>query len=321
MVVLLLYGLYAALTMFSIYCLKSVLNPRDEPSYRMKSDAYCVARYQHQATSHSRKILLCTVSLMFINHSGLVAATSICFVDDMKGLYTGVNGRLNFQAQLVEVVLARANYLLSDFIVIWRAWCFSNGRGKSRYVLSLCLLASFVTLTVDGALSSLTLSKVNTEKYSPALSSVALLPRNQWGNRKIAMPLVLFTTNFVATIYIGMAFRMVRRVAKGYLVPSKKISIFGQMLLFMFESGLVYSALWLVLAFDIAYPFPHNVNTVITVVVPQITALYPAVIIVLDVAQKSMNTQSEQDSETIALDVPTARSDQSDLAITQISTR
>ncbi|KIK53849.1 hypothetical protein GYMLUDRAFT_100290 [Collybiopsis luxurians FD-317 M1] len=297
MIVLLLYGLYTCLTVVSIYCLK----------------------YQHQAISHSRKLLLCTVSLMFINHTGLLAAASICFVGDMKSLYTTVNGRLNLQAQLAEVVLARINYLLSDFIVIWRAWCLSNGRGKSRYVLSLCLLASFISLMLDGILNILTLSKKDTTNYSPAIPSVAISPRNQWGNRKIVMPLVLFITNFAATIYIGMTFIMVRRVAKGYLVPSKKISIFGRMLLFMFESGLIYSALWFILIFDVAYPFPHKVNTVITLVVPQLTALYPAVIIVLDVAQKSLNTQSEQDSQALELDVPTPPSDLS-AAITEIST-
>ena len=67
-------------------------------------------------------------------------------------------------------------------------------------------LINVAALMQDGILNILTLSKRDPTNYFPAISSVAITPRVQWGTRKIVMPIILFITNFVATIYIGMAF-------------------------------------------------------------------------------------------------------------------
>ena len=119
---------------------------------------------RHPLGSQSRRLLLLVILVMFIVHTCLMAEVSICFLDDIKGIFQAVNGRINLQAQIAEAVLARINvriqyfcgihiaqrrwwqYFLSDVVVVWRAWSLPQRRSSlkySRYILGVCLLASF----------------------------------------------------------------------------------------------------------------------------------------------------------------------------------
>ncbi|KIK59056.1 hypothetical protein GYMLUDRAFT_44799 [Collybiopsis luxurians FD-317 M1] len=237
---------------------------------------------------------------MFVIHTGLMVEMSICFLNDVKSTYERIDGRLNLQAQLVEALFARINYFLSDFIVVWRAWSLSESlpRFKSRYVLSLCLFASFVMLVVDGAFTLVALSKQNLQDQSLALSSIGTTPIQRLGMLRIALPLVLFVTNTVATGYIGVTCWMFRRAISSSVEKPKEIINIGQTLLFMFESGFLYSMIWIVIIFDIAVSFPAKVTIALDLIIPQITAIYPALIILLNAAQKSISDEKDKEEAT-----------------------
>ncbi|KAF5386459.1 hypothetical protein D9757_005923 [Collybiopsis confluens] len=72
------------------------------------------AECHRRKVSHSRKLVLSIVAIMFVNHTGLVTAASICYSNDLKSLYETVEQGSNYQAQLVEVVLARINVSSAD---------------------------------------------------------------------------------------------------------------------------------------------------------------------------------------------------------------
>ncbi|KAE9396865.1 hypothetical protein BT96DRAFT_996263 [Gymnopus androsaceus JB14] len=214
-----------------------------------------------------------------------MAELSICFLDGIKSISQVVNGQINLQAQIAVGVLARMNYFLSDGVVVWRAWSISQRRSSlkySRYILGICLLASFVGLLVDGVLNVVAkLSYQNTQNNALALSSIGAAEQ-RLGEKRIAVPIILFLTNIVATGFIGM-FAGLQETNLGTPDILRKLV---QILLFMFESGLVYSLIWIVMIVAATIrPFPKEVNIYIDVLLPQITAIYPALVIMLSAMQ------------------------------------
>ncbi|KIK64723.1 hypothetical protein GYMLUDRAFT_399743 [Collybiopsis luxurians FD-317 M1] len=116
--------------------------------------------------------------------------------------------------------------------------------------------------------------------------------------KRIPLPLCLFITNIAATGYIGLAFWEFRNATKGYLEPSKKIINIRQTLYLMFESGLLYSIIWAVIFFDLVFCFPPEGSIVLGLITPQITAIYPALIILLNATQKSAWATNGRDIST-----------------------
>ncbi|KAF5379876.1 hypothetical protein D9757_007229 [Collybiopsis confluens] len=273
MVVYMLYGMYTLISFLSIYFLWH--HPR--------------------AIWHPRKLLLSLISTMFIVHTGVMLEMSICFVNDLKDTFGKVNGRLNLQAQLVEAMLARINFFLSDVIVVWRAMSLSSHAPsyKSRYVLSACLFASFVVLSVDGGFTLTALLRQNAQERLFALSSIGTTPVEQLGLMRITLPIVLFVTNIIATGYIGLAWWSFRKATKDFSKHAQEVMNIGQTLLFMFESGFIYSIIWIIIIFDIVFTFPPKITIALDLIIPQITAIYPALIILLNAAQKSIYTQNK----------------------------
>ncbi|KIK64638.1 hypothetical protein GYMLUDRAFT_398519 [Collybiopsis luxurians FD-317 M1] len=275
-----LYGIYIMITVLSMHSL---------------------LRHQDRKVSQSHKLLLTIIIIMFIVHSGHVAETAIQFVDNLRRSGNEkVDAKVDLQAQLVEAVLVRMNYLLSDFVVVWRAWSLSAHklRLKSRYVLSICLFVSFVVVMVDGGFTLAVLSRQH-GKGHPLPFGVGSIGGGPYRvGKSIPMPLCLFITNIVATGYIGMAFREFLCATKGYLEPSKRIINIRQTLYFMFESGLLYSVIWIVILFDIIVWFPPDATIALGMITPQITAIYPALIILLIAMQSSIGDETNRDIPT-----------------------
>ncbi|KIK64722.1 hypothetical protein GYMLUDRAFT_56736 [Collybiopsis luxurians FD-317 M1] len=225
---------------------------------------------------------------MFVVHTGHMFEMGIQFVNNQKSRYQTVDAKFNLQAQVVEAVLVRTNYLLSDFVVVWRAWSLSacKPRLKSRYILSFCLFASF----------GLTLAALSKQRgYGHPLPLGVGSTFYQVGLR-IPLPVVLFITNIVATGYIGVIFWEFQNAMRGYMEPSKRIANVRQTLYFMFESGFLYSMIWIVIFFDIVFRFPPEASIALGLITPQITAIYPTLIVSLNATQKSFWDESGRDS-------------------------
>ncbi|KIK64738.1 hypothetical protein GYMLUDRAFT_982099 [Collybiopsis luxurians FD-317 M1] len=275
MVSCVLYGIYIVITVLSLHSLL----------------------HQDRTVSHSHKLLLSIIIMMFIVHTGHVAETSIQFVDNLKRTQNEtVDVKVDLQAQLVEAVLVRMNYLLSDFVVVWRAWSLSAHKPhlKSRYVLSICLFTSFVVVMLDGGFALADLSRQHGEGHPLQFGVGSDNGRLSRIGKSVPMPLFLFVTNIIATGYIGVAFWEFLSATKGYLEPSKRIINFRRTLYFMFESGLLYSVTWIVILFDVVVCFPLDANIALGMLTPQITAIYPALIILLIAMQSSIGDETDR---------------------------
>ncbi|KIK64744.1 hypothetical protein GYMLUDRAFT_56749 [Collybiopsis luxurians FD-317 M1] len=250
---------------------------------------------------------------MFVVQTGNTVVMGIQFAEYLKRRFQTLNGALDVRAQLVEAVLVRLNYLLSDFVIVWRAWSLAAGKPqlRSRYVLSICLFASFVfhidkvVVILDGGFTLYALSIQHGKGHPLPLDVGNTFYRVE---KRIFMPVCLFITNVVATSYIGIIIWEFLNATRGFLEPSTKIITFRQTLYLMFESGLLYSVIWVVIFFDIVMDFSPTISIFLGIVTPQITAIYPSLNILLTATQKSVFDESRREILTCsAATFPTNR--------------
>lgn len=129
------------------------------------------------------------------------------------------------------VMACRINYVLSDGLVIWRAWVLWPDSRIARGILLVFLLGSLGASLFDGLWLGL--------EYSELISLGApSLPA------PIVMAVSLFLTNFVATILVGIRVWIYRRDVTLLIGPFSTGSGVAGVLMLLLESGGVYTALW-----------------------------------------------------------------------------
>ncbi|KAL1689590.1 hypothetical protein GGG16DRAFT_57557 [Schizophyllum commune] len=135
---------------------------------------------------------------------------------------------------LIFTVLSCLNYLLSDSLVVWRAWVMWPGNNFVRGLLSGCML-----LGLAG-----TIYEIVSQSAMASEHIVLGLPLT-------TMAVTLCLTNVVSTALIGVrycTFRMYRRDVSKLLAPNST-GMVGGVLLLLLESGVVYTVLWAINVF------------------------------------------------------------------------
>ncbi|KAF5372187.1 hypothetical protein D9758_004978 [Tetrapyrgos nigripes] len=108
---------------------------------------------------------------------------------------TGYNVDFDAALQLSKNILIghgfldRLNFLISDGIVVWRAWIMFSHSLFVRGVLSLCMIGSTVGTFVDAGMLAIRIRRDPTDIGTPNDGLVVNVP--------------LLTTNFISTSFIG----------------------------------------------------------------------------------------------------------------------
>ncbi|KAJ7584562.1 hypothetical protein C8J56DRAFT_1054023 [Mycena floridula] len=255
----LLYEIYLVLSMRAIYILMS----------------------RGLRTSRPRCCLLAIILIMFL-------ATTTLFNRDIQGaleqiMFLGKNPTLvlhTFQYFNVTYIVALCMLtLMSDAIVVWRAWVICNSRSVKR-ILSCCMLSSSVGIMVSFVSE---IRSANGELEAPL--SAILLP--------VLVP--AFITNLVATLTIGHTAWTYSHTSKRNPKDSPASGSIHTILLLFIESGFLYIILWtvyVILAFipstNVEYRFVHTF------------AIYPVAIIIL-VAQRTPLPESKINARQLCL--------------------
>ncbi|KAJ7458487.1 hypothetical protein FB451DRAFT_1273256 [Mycena latifolia] len=235
----------------------------------------CIAVYNlctHKEGLSARKGLLAATFLMFVC-SNLQVIEQLAF-NVLQLLTLGADPPNNktklLNIRLSENVFGRVNYLMSDAIVVWRAWLLYHDNLKVRLLLSLCMLGSFVGATTDMTFGTLWL--YGNLKYTPT------------GTRALIMVLPLVITNIVSTSLMGFKVWQYRRQIKASLeLPRNRTTKVERILVILTESGTIYCLIWI--------PFLYSILTkegtettgykITANMVPQLSAIYPVVIVLL----------------------------------------
>lgn len=122
-------------------------------------------RNEHKKVHKSRKFLLVIIAIMFFCDTTFIILLLGGLIDMAHnsvgqflefsvacGVFVKLNVSLllSLHSRLIFVTPDRAEqYLLSDIVVVWRAWTLASTRyARARYLLPICLGASTRTLSV-----------------------------------------------------------------------------------------------------------------------------------------------------------------------------
>ncbi|KAJ7595333.1 hypothetical protein C8J56DRAFT_1159853 [Mycena floridula] len=245
---------------------------------------------------------LCTRKAHFTAKNILIAATIIMFLCSTLhvaveiGYYFIQLPALGYNPpdlnKLIKVLtdLAIFNsliYVISDSVVVWRAWVIWPDYWWVRVLLIFCLFGTFVGVSIDFAFG--TLFNLGNNKFVPT------------GPRTLILTLPLFLTNLTSTLLMGYKVWEYRAEIKYHLGLEKNTRTqIERVLILLTESGAIYCFLWLANCL-MAVTSRNNQSLgyqLVTGILPQLTAIYPIIIILL-VALEKANLQSTVTSPTV----------------------
>ncbi|KAL1676813.1 hypothetical protein EV122DRAFT_252983 [Schizophyllum commune] len=191
---------------------------------------------------------------------------------------------------LIFTVLSCLNYLLSDALVVWRAWVMWPGNNFVRGLLSGCMV-----LGLAG-----TIFEIVSQSAMASEHIVLGLPLT-------TMAVTLCLTNVVSTALIDhplrpkimSTFRMYRRDVSKLLAPNST-GMVGGVLLLLLESGVVYAVLWAINVFvqvsEKIEGHPHVAGhfEMMHETFYLCAGIYPTFVVVIVTLQQSMNEDSAQ---------------------------
>ncbi|EIM90632.1 uncharacterized protein STEHIDRAFT_144248 [Stereum hirsutum FP-91666 SS1] len=219
-------------------------------------------------------LLVITLTMFAISTAHLILSTilyliqwpEICATLAPDGYYAKI-----WHMSMAISVLSRAQYLISDAIVVWRAWAVWYDNRWVRGSLLFSLFGTAVTSIYLAVLNVLSDQTQGVRQY-PALE------QNMLGT------FGLLFTNFSATIAIAVKAWLYRRSVKEFLNRgSSKTKVEGVLTLLV-ESGAVYCIYWVLNfisdfgkfgSFEFGWPQPN------------VSGIYPTLIILLVALQRS----------------------------------
>ncbi|KAL1719344.1 hypothetical protein EV715DRAFT_290318 [Schizophyllum commune] len=228
-------------------------------------------------TSLARRYLLLMTTLMFtISIASVVCATDFYArsIDNYSLDDLPVDRALMLRESLTSNFGLRINLLLSDIIVVWRAWVLWPDTLWARLIMAVALFGSVGGVIV----SSIFL-------FLAKLTDVAFL---DWLNTSPILTVPLFFTNIVACVMVAIKVWDYRQNVKAYIgnAGNHGASI-ERTLLLILESGVVYCLLWLSLLLSGVEVLSDDSNTVLLSVAVSVAGLYPTIIIILVALEKS----------------------------------
>ncbi|EIM82730.1 uncharacterized protein STEHIDRAFT_160360 [Stereum hirsutum FP-91666 SS1] len=166
-------------------------------------------------------------------------------------------------------VAVRIVYILSDCIVVQRAWILWRQNLKVKIILCMCILA---TVVVDVSLDLE--DRWDGEGISfKGLSAIL--------GRALIMAIPTLFTNLCATTLIAVkAWKHRVSIRKNLREGSTRTSV-EKILALLVESGVFYCFIWVIYIIAAAGFFPSTAATVIREVLIQVAATYPCIIVCL----------------------------------------
>ncbi|KAF9257450.1 hypothetical protein L218DRAFT_1006153 [Marasmius fiardii PR-910] len=163
----------------------------------------------------------------------------------------------------------RTNYIISDGIVVWRAWVFYHHTFFVKLVLSICMLASAIGTLTDIIVAIIRRHRNSNDPGSPI--------------NILAMTVPLLVTNTVATLFIAYKVWCYRRALQHNLGhSSSSFTKVQKVINLLVESGFVYCILWMIYTLvTVATGFQSPSWQAYSRALPVISAIYPVLIILL----------------------------------------
>ncbi|KAI0066651.1 hypothetical protein BV25DRAFT_1820691 [Artomyces pyxidatus] len=175
--------------------------------------------------------------------------------------------------QVVKEVALVLNFVLSDLVVVWRAWLLWE---RPSYIMAVSVMLSLGAIAA--AIADIALAKAD-GKLSEGSSA------------GLAFTLLSFITNIWATGLIAYKAWRHRRSVRAHLREGDRRTRVEKTLALLIESGFVYCIIWLLYTLS-GSMLLGVVSPVISESMAQISGIYPTVIIILVCLQKAQCEQA-----------------------------
>ncbi|KAI5835011.1 hypothetical protein K523DRAFT_411886 [Schizophyllum commune Tattone D] len=213
----------------------------------------------------SRWTLAVILTLLLFSLIELVGHLVYYLIQFPAGFGTSVDDISDILNRLVilNVVAERVNYVLSDAIVIWRAWVLWSDSFVAKGVLLVCMCGSLV-----GAI----INTVWTVRPDTAFQTAK--------PRALAITIPFLFTNVVAITLVGRRAWTYLRSIKQRLGLSRRTQI-ENILFLLLESGSLYCLVWVVYLVSefTAGADTFNPVRIVGTVVHNISGIYPTIVI------------------------------------------
>ncbi|KAI5890190.1 uncharacterized protein SCHCODRAFT_02631094 [Schizophyllum commune H4-8] len=245
-------------------------------------------------------ILAMTIIILFLLSTISVTLGVLFYVMQFPTGYGGTIADLtDFLDRLIVVlaVAARLNYLISDGVVVWRAWTIWIDNRYAKVVLLACMCGSTIGSAVE-----CTWSLQSTRRG-----------QEESATRTLMLTVPLLVTNIVSTAFVAIRVWLYRRDIKASLSPYIRPTSVEKVLLLLLESGCFYCLIWVV---NLLVRMTQGVDTlgvygVVSVAYHAIPGIHSTFMILAVAMQRRSPMQSILDSMPLhSLDFACSREDQ-----------
>ncbi|KAI4520848.1 hypothetical protein K525DRAFT_202687 [Schizophyllum commune Loenen D] len=226
---------------FDLSCLRKfiVTTAVDLGLYGVQTALFFTAASALARQSHTPQIVQVPIIILFLSSTMAATALILFFCTRLTCEDRYSDEDLDHLHVLTSVlsVADRINYLLSDLVIVWRAWVLWPDSRVARVVLVFCFVTSIAGVGVE---------------VIPTLTSVTSYDSDGPRTPTIAMATPLIATNLISTGLIGARVWYYWRHISKSLGTENKSRIQGVLLLLL-ESGLVYLGFWLAIYVGLIY--------------------------------------------------------------------
>ncbi|ETW84730.1 hypothetical protein HETIRDRAFT_116887 [Heterobasidion irregulare TC 32-1] len=236
-------------------------------------------------------VMLIATIIMFTSASAGVALSIFSFMATIQGVLIDQSSpnlgyRFNaaekitssFGFELLNLIGSFLNFMLSDIIVVWRAWTLSSENRKMMVGPLLVLFGSLATAIASIGINTRVFLIRNVE-----LSRVA-------AELQYASWVLSLITNLATTSVIGYKAWQHRRFIKENLGQGNSRTRVEKIMALLVESGAFYCIFWIILLVNrfIRIVPLNNIGELILPISLQLAGIYPTVILVLVSLEKTI---------------------------------
>ncbi|KAL1694232.1 hypothetical protein GGG16DRAFT_26884, partial [Schizophyllum commune] len=247
--------------------------------------------------STASRILSALVALLYIS-STLGVITYVILLSLL--LQTGVGApRFSYlppitKLDIAHAVTARLNYIISDIIVVWRAWILWPNNRVAQGLLTVCTTYTIVAIIVNGALQA----KMSDSPVPHTIARSAMLATNVVATALVGIKLWSTRYNSPLTWHP----RIYRRNVSASMTLMSGSSQVGGVLVLLVESGLAYCVVWVLemssINRNVAYLMNFGALTFV------LAGIYPTFVVLTVTLQQHTTAQSMTGAQTAGIPEP-----------------
>ncbi|KAL1735484.1 hypothetical protein EV714DRAFT_267633 [Schizophyllum commune] len=202
--------------------------------YGVQTTLYAAATRILARRQGRARLTLLAISAIFVSSTINLVTVTAFYVIQIPDPDSTNQAYLVFLAHLdiVTSVTRNFNFVMSDAVLVWRAWNLWSDNRLVKRVLSICMCGSIVGGIAECAWiyrdSSIIVGTENAAQY-------------------LIRIILLLATNIVATSLIGMKVWYHRRIIQGALGLFTQKTQAEKVLMLLLESGVAYCLLWVVI--------------------------------------------------------------------------